>query len=92
METFTTQFTFQNIKAIVGLYRGNDATFKAATQTYQNEIATALAAAAESWNALIQQKTFAAENLSLDITGDNIEPVCSLHTTLSRLSETPKQT
>lgn len=63
----------KNIQAIVSLYRGNDSAFKSAAQTYRNEVAAALAVATESWNTLIQQKTFAAEHLSLDITEEKID-------------------
>lgn len=57
----------RNIQAIVGLYRGSDAAFQATTQSYRHEISTALAAASEQWQALLQHKSLPAENLHLDL-------------------------
>jgi type I restriction enzyme M protein len=63
----------RNIKAIVGLYRGNDAHFITAIETYRNEISEGLADTGQAWRELLKIKNFAVENLALDVAEETIE-------------------
>jgi type I restriction enzyme M protein len=63
----------KNIKAIVGLYRGNDASFLAAVGDYDNEVTEALTEAGQVWQALLKNKSLAGENLSLDVAEETLE-------------------
>ena len=62
----------RNTKAIVGLYRGNNALFNNTLQAYQREVAAALAAASDTWRELLKHKTLKAENLALDVQDLNL--------------------
>jgi type I restriction enzyme M protein len=57
----------RNIKAVVGLYRGNEAGFREALAQYHAETREALNAAAEAWKALEQNRSLNGEGLHLDI-------------------------
>lgn len=63
----------KNIKAIVGLYRGDDAHFLDAVGDYDNEVTQALAEAGRLWQELLKNKALTAENLVLDITEERLE-------------------
>ncbi len=63
----------KNIKAIVGLYRGNDAPLLAAVGDYDHEVTAGLAAAADAWQELLRLKTLPAENLTLDLAEETLE-------------------
>ncbi len=63
----------RNTKAIVGLYRGDNAPFQTTLQAYQTEVAAALAAASDTWKALLKNKSLAAEKLSLDLAEETLE-------------------
>jgi type I restriction enzyme M protein len=63
----------RNIKAIVGMYRGNDAPFNTAIESYQNEVEQGLGEAGQAWRELVKTNTLEAENLVLDVAGESIE-------------------
>jgi len=63
----------RNIKAIVGLYRGNDAPFHTAIESYLNEQAEGRANAALTWMELVEKRSLEAENLMLDIAPESAE-------------------
>lgn len=63
----------KNIKAIVGLYRGDDAHFLDAVGDYDNEVTQALAEAGRLWQELLKNKALTAENLVLDIAEERLE-------------------
>src|SRR5690606_4921055 len=56
-----------NIKAIVGLYRGNDTHYKKAISDYKSEIEGGLAKASEIYAQLLDTKELASESLALDL-------------------------
>ncbi|HNM25910.1 MAG TPA: N-6 DNA methylase, partial [Saprospiraceae bacterium] len=62
-----------NIKAIVGLYRGDDAHFLAAVGEYDHELSEALNEARQNWQALLKNKTLTNENLSLDVAEETLD-------------------
>jgi type I restriction enzyme M protein len=63
----------RNTKAIVGLYRGNNAPFSTTLQAYQNEVAEGVAEAAKVWRELLKHKALQAENLALDVAEERLE-------------------
>ena len=63
----------RNIKAIVGLYRGNDDPFNSTIESYIEEQAEGRATAALTWIDLVQKRSLEAENLVLDIAPESAE-------------------
>ncbi|NUO00409.1 MAG: N-6 DNA methylase [Saprospiraceae bacterium] len=63
----------RNIKAIVGLYRGDHGPFHATLDSYQNEVAQSLADAGRFWQELLQNKAAKAENLALEVAEEPIK-------------------
>lgn len=57
----------RHIKAIAGLYRGDDTQFRETLAAYRAEITEALSNATEAWRGLLQNQSLAAENLTLDV-------------------------
>lgn len=62
-----TEEQLKNIKAIVGLYRGNDTHYKKAISDYKSEIEGGLAKASEIYAQLLDTKELASESLALDL-------------------------
>lgn len=63
----------KNIKAIAGLYRGDDGNYRATLQSYQNEITEALATASRAWRELLKNRLLQAENLVFDVSDEKID-------------------
>ena len=57
----------RNIKAIVGLYRGNDDPFNSAIENYYGEAKEALRQAGATWEELLENEPPKGEGLALDI-------------------------
>lgn len=63
----------RNIKAIVGLYRGNEAPFRSTLDSYAGETAKGRAEAALAWTDMVQKRRLEAENLTLDIAPESAD-------------------